>query len=299
MSADPWPPLPYAQWADTCETLHMWMQVVGKIRMEKTPPVNHTWHVTLYVTSRGIGTSPIPDGARTFDIDFDFVAHRLCIATSDGQRRELALRPMSVAAFYADVMAALRGLGIEATINTMPSEVANPVRFEEDTQHASYDPEAAARFWRVLVSVCRVMNRFRSRFIGKVSPAHLFWGGFDLAVTRFSGRLAPDHPAMPGLPLWVVRDAYSHEVSSAGFWPGTEGADAVFYSYAYPEPAGYADWPVRPAGTFYSPDMREFLLPYEAVRTAPSPDDALLEFFQSTYEAAAERGEWARAQLER
>jgi len=299
MSADPWPPLPYAEWADTCETLHMWSQVVGKVRMEKTPPVNHTWHVTLYVHSRGIGTSPIPDGARTFDVDFDFVTHRLCIATSDGQRREIALRPMSVADFYAAMMAALRELGIEVTISTLPSEVANPVRFEDDRQHRSYDAEAVERFWRVLVGTCRVMNRFRSRFIGKVGPAHLFWGGFDLAVTRFSGRLAPDHPPMPGLPLRVVRDAYSHEVSSAGFWPGGSGADAVFYSYAYPEPPGYPDWPVRPAGTFYSPEMREFLLPYEAVRTAPSPDDALLEFFQSTYEAAAERGGWARKELER
>jgi hypothetical protein len=298
--SDEWPALPYSQWSDTCETLHMWTQVVGKIRMAKTPPVNHWWHVPLYVTSRGLGTSPIPDGARTFEIEFDFIDHRLRIDTTDGGRRDFELRPMSVADFYSRVMRALAELRIDVTISTMPSEVSDPIPFEKDTVHAAYDTDAITRFWHVLIATCRVFARFRCDFIGKVSPIHVFWGGFDLAMTRFSGRSAPLHPDVPGLPLAVTREAYSHEVSSAGFWPGAPGGvDAVFYSYAYPEPAGYAEAAVRPAAAFYDKGMREFFLPYEAVRTAASPDDDLMAFLQTTYDAAASLGDWPREALER
>lgn len=297
--SEAWPELHYADWSDTCATLQLWTQVAGKIRMVKTPPVNHWWHVPLYVTSRGLGTSPIPDGARTFEIDFDFVDHQLRIDTSDGARREFALRPMSVADFYARVMAALDELRIEATINTTPSEVADPIPFEKDTRHAAYEAEAAARFWRALVSACGVFARFRGDFLGKVSPIHFFWGGFDLAVTRFSGRRAPPHPPVPGAPLAMVREAYSHEVSSVGFWPGGAGADAIFYAYAYPEPPGYAEAAMQPAAAFYSAEMREFLLPYDAVRTSATPEDDLLAFCQTTYDAAASLGGWPREALER
>jgi hypothetical protein len=284
-----WPSLRYADWSDTCETLQMWTQIVGKIRMEKAPPMNHWWHVVLYVTSRGLGTSPIPDGDRTFDIDFDFVDHALRIACSDGTRRD----------FYRRIRAALSELEIDVHINTMPSEVQDPVRFEEDVRHAAYDAKSVERFWRVLVAVCQIFTEFRSRFIGRVSPVHLFWGGLDLAVTRFSGRRAPDHPPVPGLPDRVVREGYSHEVCSAGFWPGGFGFDAAFYSYAYPESAGYAQAAVRPGAAFYSNDLREFLLPYEAMRSATSPARALMEFLQSTYVAAADLGHWPREELER
>jgi hypothetical protein len=297
--SDEWPALPYAQWSDTCETLHMWTQIVGKIRMRKTPPVNHWWHVPLYVTSRGLGTSPIPDGARTFEIDFDFIDHRLRIDTTDGGRRDFELRPMSVADFYSRVMRALAELRIDVTINTTPSEVSDPIPFEKDAVHAAYDADAVTRFWHVLIAACRVFAQFRCDFIGKVSPIHLFWGGFDLAMTRFSGRSAPPHPEVPGLPLAVTREAYSHEVSSAGFWPGAPGVDALFYSYAYPEPPGYAEAAVRPAAAFYDKDWREFFLPYEAVRTAASPHDDLTAFLQTTYEAAASFGDWPRDALER
>ena len=287
-----WPELRYAQWADTCATLHMWTQVAGKIRMARTPPVNHWWHVPLYVTSRGLGTSPIPDGARTFEIVFDFIDQRLCIFTTAGEHRQFALQPMTVADFYARVMAVLGELGIDAPINTTPSEVPDPIPFERDTVHASYDADAVSRFWHALVCMGNVFARFRGDFLGKVSPIHFFWGGFDLAVTRFSGRRAPPHPGVPGAPLEMVREAYSHEVSSAGFWPGAPGVDAVFYSYAYPEPPGYASAPVRPAAAFYSNELREFLLPYEAVRTSATPEEDLLEFLESTYEAAATCGDW-------
>jgi len=297
--SEAWPELHYAEWADTCATLHMWTQIVGKIRMAKTPPVNHWWHVPLYVTSRGLGTSPIPDGARTFEIDFDFIDHRLRIDTTDGERREIALRPMSVADFYARVMAALRELRVGVAINTMPSEVAAPIPFDDDTEHAAYDAGAVARFWRILVSACNVLGEFRCDFLGKVSPIHFFWGGFDLAVTRFSGRRAPPHPGIPGISLAMVREAYSHEVSSAGFWPGAPGVDAAFYSYAYPEPAGYADAAVRPAAAFYSNDLREFLLPYDAVRASATPERDLMEFLRTTYDAAASLGDWPRDALER
>lgn len=295
----PWPPLKYEDWADTAQTLHMWTQVVGKVRMTKSPPVNHSWHVALYVTSRGLGTSPIPNGDGTFEIELDFVSHRLRIATTEGDERDFKLQPMTVADFYAKLMAALSELGIGVRINTTPSEVAEPIAFTNDTTHRSYDAAAVERFFRVLVDSCRVLTLFRSRFLGKVSPVHFFWGAIDLAVTRFSGREAPPHPGAPGLPLAVAREAYSHEVSSAGFWPGGNGFEAAFYSYAYPEPEGYAKASVKPAEAFYSNDLREFLLPYEAVRNSASPDDALMAFLQSTYEAAADLGKWERAALER
>jgi hypothetical protein len=277
----------------------MWIQIVGKIRMETTPPVNHWWHVTLYVTSRGLGTSPMLNGNGTFEIEFDFVDHLLRITTSEGGCRQFGLEPMTVAGFYERVMAALAELGVKVAINTLPCEVEQPIPFTQDTKHHSYDRAAAARFWRVLVDSCRVFSRFRSSFLGKVSPIHFFWGGMDLAVTRFSGREAPLHPATPGLPLRVVREAYSHEVSSAGFWPGGGGFEAMFYSYAYPEPEGFAQARVRPAEAFFSPDLHEFFLPYEAVRTSVSPDDTLMAFLQSTYEAAADLAKWDRAALER
>jgi hypothetical protein len=296
---EPWPALKYEEWAETAQTLHMWTQVVGKIRMEKTPPVNHWWHVPLYVTSRGLGTSPVPNGAATFEIEFDFVDHRLRIATSEGEDREFKLRPMTVASFYERVMAALAELDVEVSIYTMPSEVEEQIAFPRDTKHHSYDAAAAARFWRALVDTSRVFARFRSNFLGKVSPIHFFWGAIDLAMTRFSGRKAPLHPGAPGLPLQVVREAYSHEVSSAGFWPGGGGFDAAFYSYAYPEPEGFAQARVGPAEAFYSPDLREFLLPYEAMRRSASPDHALMEFLRSTYDAAANLARWDREALER
>jgi hypothetical protein len=296
---EPWPPLNYDEWSDTATTLHMWTQIIGKIRMARTPPVNHWWHVPLYVTSRGLGTSPMFNGAATFEIELDFIDHRLRITTSEGHGRDFKLQPMTVASFYERVMAALADLGVTVEINPVPDEVADPIPFAEDTKHHSYDAAAATRFWRALVDSCRVFSRFRSDFLGKVSPIHLFWGGVDLAVTRFSGREAPLHPPVPGVPLHVVREAYSHEVSSAGFWPGAVGFGAVFYSYAYPEPEGYANAPVKPAAAFYSPELREFLLPYEAVRTSDSPDDTLMEFLQSTYDAAANFGKWDRAALER
>ena len=295
----PWPPLEYEHWADTAQTLHMWTQVVGKVRMMKSPPVNHSWHVALYVTSRGLSTSPVPNGQGTFEIEFDFIDHRLRISTTEGDEHDFKLQPMTVANFYDRVMAALADLGIDVKINTTPNEVPEPIPFTSDITHRSYDPAAVERFFRVLVDTCRVLTRFRTRFVGKVSPVHLFWGAIDLAVTRFSGREAPPHPGAPGLPLHVARDAYSHEVSSAGFWPGGGGFEAAFYSYAYPEPEGYAQASVKPAQAFYSNDLREFLLPYDAVRNSTSPDEMLMEFLQSTYEAAADLGKWDRKALER
>lgn len=236
-----WPPLAYEDWADTAATLHMWTQVVGKVRMALTPPVNHWWHVPLYVSARGLTTSPMPAGGRTLEIAFDFIAHRLEVTCSDGACEYLALEPKSVAAFYRELMAALGRLGVRPQIWTVPCEVENPIPFEADEAHAAYDPEAVQRFWRVLVQADRVMKAFRGRFIGKASPVHFFWGSFDLAVTRFSGRRAPPHPGSPVLPAAVSRQAYSHEVSSCGFWPGAPGVEAIFYAYAYPEPAGFAE----------------------------------------------------------
>jgi hypothetical protein len=294
-----WPPLAYADWAPTAETLHMWTQVVGKTRMALTPAVNHWWHVPLYVTARGLSTSPMPVGGRSLEIEFDFTAHELRLTCSDGRAEAFALAPMSVAAFYARTMAALAQLGVEARIWTTPCEVEAPIPFEQDETHKSYDADAAHRLWRVLTQTARVMQQFRGRFLGKVSPIHFFWGSFDLAVSRFSGRRAPPHPGSPVLPASVSREAYSHEVSSCGFWPGAPGVEAMFYSYAYPEPPRFAKAPVRPGIARWDPALGEFVLPYEAMRRTQSPDYALLIFLQSTYDAAADLGGWPRSDLER
>jgi hypothetical protein len=296
-----WPALPLEAWSDTCATLHLWTQIVGKIRLAQTTWTNHSWHVTLYVTSTGLTTSPIPYEKRTFEIAFDFIAHELRIITSDGARGRVPLEAQSVATFHRRLMEALSALSIRVVIYGKPNEVVEAIPFAEDEVHRAYDPEYANRFWRVLVQTDRVLKRFRARFIGKCSPVHFFWGAPDLAVTRFSGRPAPTHPGgVPNLPDRVAREAYSHEVSSVGFWPGG-GAIAypAFYAYAYPEPSGFPAAPVSPAGAFYSGDLKEFILPYDVVRTADSPDDALLAFAQSTYEAAANLGKWDRTALER
>jgi hypothetical protein len=297
---DAWPELPYAAWKDTCATLHLWTQVVGKIRLAQTPWLNHSWHVPLYVTPRGLTTSSIPYDGRAFEIAFDFIAHLLDVTTSDGTRRQIALRPQAVADFHASVLSTLDDLGIRVSITELPSEIPQAVRFSRDRVHAAYDAEYAHRFWRVLLQVDRLFKQFRTGFIGKSSPVHFFWGSFDLAVTRFSGRSAPPHPGgAPGLNDAVMREAYSHEVSSAGFWPGGGGFDqAVFYSYAYPVPEGFKSAPVRPAAAFFSDALGEFLLPYDAVRAASDPDATLLAFLQSTYEAAANTAKWDRAALE-
>jgi Family of unknown function (DUF5996) len=295
-----WPELPYPAWRDSCETLHLWTQIIGKIRLAKTPWLNHSWHVALYVTPRGLTTSSIPDGAHSFQIDFDFIDHVLRIATSDGAQRQLPLQPQSVASFYAAVMAALADLRIEVAIDDMPNELPAPLRFSEDSQHAAYDPDAVGRFLQVLVNADRVFKQFRTAFLGKASPVHFFWGSFDLAVTRFSGRRAPRHPGgVPHLSDDVAAEAYSHEVSSAGFWPGGGAIDyPAFYSYAYPVPEGFSDAKARPDAAFFSKQLGEFILPYDAVRTAAQPDQALLEFLQSTYEAAANAAKWDRDALE-
>jgi hypothetical protein len=295
-----WPELPYAGWRDSCETLHLWTQIVGKIRLARTPWLNHSWHVALYVTARGLTTSPIPDGARSFQVDFDFIDHTLRISTSDGGQRQLPLTAQPVAAFYAAVMAALADLGIDVKIDDKPNEVPDPIRFPDDQVHASYDPDSAHRFWQVLRQADRVFAKFRTGFLGKSSPVHFFWGSFDLAVTRFSGRAAPRHPGgVPNLPDAVAQEAYSHEVSSAGFWPGGGAIDyPAFYSYAYPAPEGFSATRVRPDAAFFSEALSEFILPYDAVRTAADPDSALLDFLQSTYEAAADAAKWDRAGLE-
>lgn len=295
-----WPALPLEAWQDTYATLHMWTQVVGKVRLALAPMVNHWWQTALYVTCRGLSTSPIPYGAGAFHIDFDFLDHELRIGTSGGARRSFPLRPMPVADFYARTMAALKDLGIEVAIRPVPVEVPEAIPFEEDRRHASYDPEYAARCWRVLSQSHRVLERFRGRFTGKVSPVHFFWGAFDLAVTRFSGREAPEHPGgAPNVGDWVMHEAYSHEVSSAGFWPGAGLGEAAFYSYTYPEPPGFREHPVEPDAAYYHEGMGEFVLPYEAVRTADDPDRALLRFLQSTYDAAADLARWDRPALER
>jgi hypothetical protein len=278
----------------------MWTQIVGKIRLRESAPINHGWHSTLYVTSRGLTTSPIPHGARTFQIDFDFIDHVLPVTVSDGSTARVRLEPRTVAAFYRELMDALQGLGLDVQIYAKPNEVPDPIPFARDEVHRAYDAEAVNRYWRVLVQSDRVFKRFRSGFIGKCSPVHLFWGALDLAVTRFSGRRAPEHPGgIPNLPDRVTREAYSHEVSSAGFWAGG-GAIAypAYYAYAYPEPAGFAAARVGPPEAFYSQDLHEFILPYDAVRTAPDPDAVLLEFLQSTYAAAADLATWDRAALE-
>jgi hypothetical protein len=295
-----WPELPTAGWRETYDTLHLWSQIVGKIRLTRTPWLNHSWHVTLYVTARGLTTSPIPDGTRSFQIDFDFIDHVLRISTSDGAQRQFALAGQSVASFYTAVMANLAELGIHLDIDKMPSELPDPIPFAEDNKHASYDPEAVRRFFRILVNVDRVFKQFRTGFLGKASPIHFFWGSFDLAVTRFSGRRAPRHPGgVPNLPDEVACEAYSHEESSAGFWPGSGAIDyPAFYSYSYPEPQGFRMVKVRPAAAFFSEALGEFILPYDAVRTAAQPDQVLLEFLQSTYDAAANSAKWDRDALE-
>jgi hypothetical protein len=296
----PWPELPTAAWRDTYATLHLWTQIVGKIRLARAPWLNHSWHVTLYVTARGLTTSPIPDGIRAFQIDFDFIDHHLRISTSDGAARQFALAGKSVASFYTAVMADLADLGIHIAIDEMPNELPEPIRFSQDHQHASYDLDAVGRFFQILVNADRVFKRFRTGFLGKASPVHFFWGSFDLAVTRFSGRRAPRHPGgVPHLPDDVACEAYSHEESSAGFWPGSGAIDyPAFYSYTYPEPPGFRTTKVRPDAAFFSEALGEFILPYDAVRSAAQPEQALLEFLQSSYEAAANAAKWDRDALE-
>jgi hypothetical protein len=299
-SAAAWPELPTAAWRETCETLHLWTQIVGKIRLTRTPWLNHSWHVALYVTARGLTTSPIPDGNRTFQIDFDFIDHVLRISTSDGATRQFGLAGQSVANFYAKLMADLAELGIDLSIDEMPNELPDPIRFSQDRAHNAYDAGAVGRFFQILLNADRVFKQFRTGFLGKASPVHFFWGSFDLAVTRFSGRRAPRHPGgVPHLSDDVACEAYSHEVSSAGFWPGSGAIDyPAFYSYAYPEPAGFRAAKVRPDAAFFSEALGEFILPYDAVRTAAAPDQALLDFLQSTYEAAANAAKWDRDALE-
>lgn len=288
-----WPELPYAGWADTAETLHLWTQIVGKVRMECSPWLNHSWHVTLYVTARGLTTGTIPHGNRTFSVTFDFFDHVLRIDTCDGAQAFIPLEPMSTATFYGKVMETLERVGRPVSIRTMPNEIADAIPFPDDTVHGSYDAEWAHRFWRVLYNTDRVFGAFRSRFWGKASPSHFFWGSFDLAVTRFSGRPAPDHPGgLPNMPLWVAQEAYSHEVSSAGFWPGNRDTEAFFYSYAYPTPEGMAQARVEPEAASWLDALGEFILPLEAVRTAENPDDTLMTFLESTFAIAARLGRW-------
>jgi hypothetical protein len=294
--ADQWPALPFQQWKDTCATLHMWTQIVGKIRLALTPLINHWWNVPLYVNARGLTTSAIPYGNRPFELWFDFLDHQLVFQTSDGSNKSLPLKPMSVADFYWKVMGMLKASGIEVKIWRMPVEVPDPIPFDEDRVHAAYDPEAARTFWRILLGVQCVFEEFRSRFLGKCSPIHFFWGSFDLAVTRFSGRSAPERPGADR----VTREAYSHEVSSVGFWPGSGNiADPAFYSYTAPEPPGFRDWAVRPAAARYDAQLNEFIVMYDDVRTSESPSAALLDFCQSTYEAGATLSKWDRKALER
>jgi Family of unknown function (DUF5996) len=289
-----WPSLDYAAWRDTAATLQLWTQIVGKVRLALSPWLNHGWQVPLYVNARGLGSSPIHAGDAMLEIDFDLVALRLVVRTSDGLDAGFALAPMSVASFYGALMSALEGVGVRVAINVLPNEVAAPIRFPDDETHASFDAAAARTYWRALVQVDRVFHLFRSAFLGKASPVHLFWGSFDLAVTRFSGRAAPRHPGgVPGLPDAVTREAYSHEVSSAGFWPGSDACpQAAFYSYAYPAPPGFAEARVEPAEAEWSAAMGEWLLPYEVVRCATDPDGTLLRFLETTYRAAAELGHW-------
>jgi hypothetical protein len=293
---DPWPPLPLSEWQDTCDTLHMWTQIVGKTRLALAPLVNHWWNVPLYVTPRGLTTSAVPYGDNTFEAEFDFIAHRLRLCNCDGDEHDIALYPRSVADFYAEYMSHLRSLGIEVNINTMPSEFADPIRFEQDRKHASYDKDSVERFHRILIGSDRLFQQFRSRFIGKSSPVHFFWGSFDLAVTRFSGKPAPQRAGADA----ITREAYSHEVISCGFWPGdARFPQPAFYAYAAPSPAGLDKVPVRPQAAYWDTTLGEFLLKYDDVRTATSPDEAVLDFCESTYEAAANLAGWDRDSLER
>jgi len=296
-----WPELRFDHWADTCETLHRWTQIIGKVRLTRTPWMNHSWHVALYPTATGLTTSPVPCGDRVFEIALDFVEQRLNIQVSDGRKGSFPLQPRSVAAFYKELMSELRRLGIAVRIHGRPNELPDATPFARDHVHASYDPDYAQRFWRIVLQTARVMQRFRAHFVGKCSPVHFFWGSFDLAVTRFSGRPAPEHPGgVPNMPDWVVREAYSQEVCSVGFWPGARhDPTALFYAYAYPEPEGFAQaGTALPGGAYYHDGLGEFVLPYETVRSADDPDGLLLDFFQSTYEAAAELAGWNRERLE-
>jgi len=294
-----WPALPVAPWQDTRDTLLLWTQIVGKVRMANTPLINHWWNIPLYVTERGLTTSLIPKGARGFEVSFDFIDHRLDIDVTDGTARHMKLEARSVADFYTEFMEALDELGLATPIWTMPVEIQGAIPFELDQEHSSYDADRVHDFWLALVQMQRVFTIFRSRFIGKCSPVHLFWGALDLAVTRFSGRSAPLHPGgAPNCGPFVMHEAYSHEVSSAGYWPGGDG-EGLFYSYAYPEPPGFRDFEVAPTATRHDDELEEFVLPYEAVRTATDPDATLLEFLQSTYEAAADSAGWNRRALER
>lgn len=298
-SPSAWPELSVEHWAETRDTLQLMTQVVGKVRLANTPVMSHWWNVVLYVSARGLTTGLVPYGDKGFQIDFDFVDHQLTVASTTGERRTVALRPGPVADFYREVTAALDDLGLHTDIWPMPVEIADAVPLDTDTQHVAYDAEQVHRFWLALVQMTRVFEIFRSRFVGKVSPVHFFWGALDLAVTRFSGRSAPKHPGgAPNCGPHVMWEAYSHEVSSAGYWPGPDG-EGVFYSYAYPEPAGYRDAAVRPEQAYFDETLGEFVLPYTAVRESADPDALLLEFLQSTYEAAANLGSWDRAELER
>lgn len=294
-----WPELSYPQWRGTAATLQLWTQIVGKIRLALTPWLNHGWHVPLYVSARGLTTSPMPSGREIVEIEFDFIAHRLLVHTSRGDEGIMALEPRSVAEFYEELFDLMRGIGVHVTINENPNEVPDPIRFSEDRIHASYDADAAYRFWRVLMQTDRIFKLFRSSFLGKASPSHFFWGSFDLAVTRFSGRKAPPHPGgVPGLPDKVTREAYSDEVSSAGFWPGNDAyPHAAFYSYAYPEPPGFRDAKVT-RGAVFDTTLGEFILPYDTLRKAADPDALLLDFLSTTYAAAADAAGWDRKALE-
>lgn len=295
-----WPALPFTEWQATAETLHLWTQIVGKIRLSLTPWINHSWHVTLYLTARGLTTSAIPYGLHVFEIRFDFISHELRVLKSDGALKVLPLRAMPVAEFYRELMAALEELELPVKLDRLPNEITDPIAFDQDETHRSYEPAQANRFWRVLLQSDRVLQQFRARYCGKCSPVHFFWGSFDLAVTRFSGRPAPQHPGgVPHLSDVVTREAYSQEVSSVGFWPGNAASPTpLYYSYAYPEPAGFAEAKVQPAEASYLAALHEFILPYDAVRTAAAPDELLLQFAQSVYDAASTLGKWDRTALE-
>lgn len=296
---DPWPELPWRAWAPTMSTLHMWVQIVGKVRMALAPPLNHWWHVPLYVSARGLTTSSIPNGHRQFQVDFDFIDHRLGVTASDGGSFAMPLEPRSVARFYREFMGGLHGLGIDVRIWTRPVEVAEAIPFEADLQHAAYDPGHAQAFWRGLLQADRVMKAFQTGFIGKASPVQFFWGSFDLAASRYSGRPAPRHPGgAPNCPTWVMEEAYSHEEYSSGWWPASEPPGPAFYAYVYPEPAGLRAATVKPVGASFDAQLGEFLLPYDVVRRAADPDAAAEAFLQSTYEAGANLGGWHRLALE-
>lgn len=300
MNSTLWPALPLPEWKDTYETLHRWMQIVGKIRLTLSPPMNHWWNTTLYVTPSGLTTSSMTYKGQYLQIDFDFTEHILIIRTTKGSPKTIVLEPRSVADFYHEVMRNLESLGMPITIWTTPVEVQDRTPFEKDEKHAAYDPEYAQRVWRIMAEANRVLTEFRGRFIGKVSPVHFFWGAFDLAVTRFSGRRAPPHPGAPNMARFVAVEAYSHEVSSCGFWPGGGPVnEPAFYAYAYPEPQGFKDYPIQPQEAFYHKEMGEFLIPYDVVRNAKSPDDVLMTFLQTSYEAAATCAKWDRHSLER